>query len=748
MPKTGSKEIGRVRQERTFCRICTAHCGLIVSIDDEGRPVAAHGDRDDPHSLGFICSKGAAAPQAHTHESRLLHPMKRMPDGSFREISLETALDEIAQKLVAIVERDGPDALAAYRGTGGFFTTAGLGILNGFLDAFGSHKLYTTLTIDQSCKVVSAFRLGIWPAGTQSFGTSDVAMMFGGNPFVSMAQFDSRNPAKRMAQAKARGLKVIIIDPRYTETARHADIFLQPLPGHDAAIAAAMIRIILDEGLHDAPFCADNVADLDALRAAVTPFDAISVARRAGIAADDLVAATRLFAEPGKRGTAISGTGIGMTRHSNLAQHLIDTLNILCGRFVRAGERIDNPGLVMNPGPKPAQVFNLPRPWDSGPRSRIGDYGLVGGEMVTGKLADDILQPGAGQVRILFNHGGNPAAAVPDQRKMARALGSLDLLVSIDPVMSATARLSHYILPPKLQFERPDLPIYLFEAALFPQPYTRYTPALVPPPEHAELCDEWRVFYEIARRAGRALSFMGTPLDMDHPPKEDDLIALTLGPAPVTLEEVQQHPQGYFHPEETLAVPADPATAGRFTLFPADVADEMTAMTAGFTTDPDPRYPFLLSSRRSRHRMNSIGNTLPDLQRLFRRNHGYMHPDDMADLRLASGDPIEIMSEHGAIIVDAEADPSVRRGVVSISHGFGGLPDDGDDWRDKGASPNLLISTDCDLQTINAMPRMTAIPVAIRLAHGEARDSDCPTESNEMTGRRRGRLDQPAVRQD
>ncbi|PZU08361.1 MAG: hypothetical protein DI606_15405 [Sphingobium sp.] len=271
-----------------------------------------------------------------------------------------------------------------------------------------------------------------------------------------------------------------------------------------------------------------------------------------------------------------------MTRHSNLAQHLVDTLNILCGRFVRAGERIDNPGLVMNPGPKAAQVVNLPRPWETGPRSRIGDFGLIGGEMVTGTLADDILRPGDGQVRILFNHGGNPAAAVPDQRKMTEALKSLDLLVSIDPVMSETARLSHYVLPPKLQFERPDIPIYLFEAALFPQQYTRYSAAIVQPPPQAELCDEWRVFYELARRSGRPIDFMGSSLDMDVPPSEDDLIALTLRDAPVTLEELRRHPQGYFHPAETLADPTDPATAGRFTLFPQDVAAEMAAMTANF----------------------------------------------------------------------------------------------------------------------------------------------------------------------
>lgn len=702
-----------MREARTFCRICTGHCGLIVSVDDDGRPASVRSDKDDPHSIGYICSKGVTSAQAHTDGSRLLHPLKRMPDGSFVEIALDQALDEITTKLQKIIARDGPDALAAYRGTGGFFTTAGLGILTGFLAAFGSPKLYTTLTIDQSAKFVSAFRLGIWPAGTQTFATSNVAMMVGGNPFVSMAQLDSRHPAKRMAQAKARGLKLIVIDPRFTETARHADLFLQPLPGHDAAIAAAILRVVIDEGLHDAAFADENVAGLDALRAALAPFDPVSVAAQAGLAAGEIVAAARMFAGQGKRGTVVTGTGVDMGPHSNLAQHLWDTLNVICGRFIREGERVENPGLVMNPGPKPAQVFNLPRPWDAGPRSRIGDYGLIGGEMVTGKLADDILAPGDGAVRALFNHGGNPAIAVPDQRKMVDALRRLDLLVSIEPVMSATARLSHYILPPKLQFERPDLPIYLFEAAIFPRPYTRYTDAVATPPAGSEVCDEWRVFWEIARRAGKQLDYMGSALDMARAPAEDDLIALTLAAAPVALDEVKRHPLGYFHPGDTFAAARDPETAGRFTVFPEDVAAEMRALTIECATPQHPHFAFRMTNRRARHRMNSMGGTLPDLIRMLPRNAGGMNPDDMAQQGIARSDWIEVASDHGSIVLQAEPDETLRRGVISVSHGFGGVAGEEDPERD-GASPNALISTDVSLQSINAMPLMTAIPVNIR----------------------------------
>jgi anaerobic selenocysteine-containing dehydrogenase len=333
--------------------------------------------------------------------------------------------------------------------------------------------------------------------------------------------------------------------------------------------------------------------------------------------------------------------------------------------------------------------------------------------MVTGRLADEILAPGPGQVRFLLNHGGNPASSVPDQRKIVAALKALELLVTIDPVMSATARLSHYVLPPKLQFERPDLPIHLFESNTFPTAATRYTPAVVDPPPGSEVCDEWRVMWELARRLGKQINYGGASLDMVTPPTDDELLALVLGHAPVSLDELKRHPLGYYHSELQYALPMDPATAGRFGLMPDDVEAEIAVLRNEIDVPADDRFPFQLTNRRSRHRMNSMGGTLPELRRLMPYNVGNMNPQDMAAHGVDAGDWIEVSSEHGAIEVLAEPDETIRRGVVSISHGFGGLPDE-EDFLAKGASPNALISTDDHLQTINAMPRMTAIPISIR----------------------------------
>ena len=213
-----------------------------------------------------------------------------------------------------------------------------------FLRALGSSSLYTTLTIDQSAKYVAAGRLGMWQAGQVHIDDAEALLVFGCNPLVSHSAGGMlvSDPVRRLKQARARGLKLIVVDPRLSETARHADLFLQPIPGTDALIAAGLLRLILSEGRHDAAFCAGHVAGLEALREAVEPFTPEVVAARAGLDADALRAAAAMFATASHRGAVITGTGTDMQPRSNLAEHLIQCLDVVCGHFKRAGEAMRN----------------------------------------------------------------------------------------------------------------------------------------------------------------------------------------------------------------------------------------------------------------------------------------------------------------------------------------------------------------------------------------------------------------------
>ena len=696
------------------------HCGVVLTVDDDAQLVGIRADRDDEQTLGFACFKGLQAVELHNGPARLLHPLKRQPDGSFARIPLEQALDEIAAKLRGIIDEDGAEAIAGYRGGGAFFNASASTLLADFLGAIGTPKLFSSVTIDQSAKMVTPGRLGMWLPGIQSFQSSDVTMVIGGNPLVSVTNLDLRNPMKRLKDAKARGFKLIVIDPRLTETAKFADIFLQPLPGEDCTILAGMIRLILERAWEDTAFCAQNATGLAELKAAIEPFTPEYVARRADIPAEKFLEAAEAFAHA-KRGPAISATGPNMSPHSNLAEHLIGCLNVICGRFVREGERIENPGVIYPRYPRPAQVIPASRPWEQGPKSRIGGYGMLGGEMMTGVMAAEILEPGPGQVRAMIVHGGNPVSSVPDQRKVVDALRELDLLVSIEPNMTPTAKLSHYILPPKLMYERADLPLWIWEMLLYPIPFTRYTEAAAEPPKGAEVCDEIQVFWALAKRLGLQMTVTGMPVNMDTPPTVEDSLKIAARHAPVSWDEIKGHPRGaVFEGEPQYAAPPDPATAGKFTLAPEDVVTEIAELAAEYVAPGQIRsngriFTHRLAARRHRDRFNSLGKALSGVRKRVPYNIAYLNPADMAAKSVNDGDWVELTSDNGTVRAIAEGDETLRTGVVSLTHGFGDLPDSTDYLTD-GVSTNLLISTDRDLQTINAMPRMSGIPVNVNRA--------------------------------
>jgi anaerobic selenocysteine-containing dehydrogenase len=711
------------QQKLSFCRLCMGHCGVVATVDGEGRLVEIRGDHDDPQTLGYACYKGLNAAEAHNSPERILHPLKRRPDGSFERLPLEQALDEIADRLQVILDRDGPEAVAGYKGGGAFFTSSSVLSLNAFLRAVGSPKAFSSVTIDQSAKSVAAGRIGIWPPGRVPFHRGDVFMIVGGNPLVSISTggFDTRNPQKRLRQAKARGMKLIVIDPRRTETARSADVFLQPLPGEDASILAGLVHIILEHGWQDREFCERYADDVDALRRAVARFTPGYVAQRADVPEDRLHEAARVFAHECSRGAATSATGPDMSPHCNLTEHLLECLNVICGRFLREGEPIDNPGVLAPRVARRAEVVPAPRWWEQGYRSRVGEYGLLDGELPTGTLPDEILTPGPGQVKALLVHGGNPVSAIPDQRKVVRAFESLELLVSIEPFMSVTAELSHYILPPTLQYERADLPLWVFESLLSPEPYTRYTAPVSTPPAGSEVRDDHYYFWALAHRLGVSLKHLGQPLDTDTPPETDALLAMTARKAPLPFEQIVASERGvYVDVEPQYVEPGDPDSPHRFSLLPRDIAaelddvfDEWSASREAIGGRP---FRYRLAVRRLRDALNSAGLNLPAIKKRVPYNLAYLNPEDLAHEGLADGDHVMLESAFGSIRVMTAADASVRRGVVSIAHGFGGLPDRGAKYEDRGASTNLLLSLGDDREPINAMPRMSGIPVNVRRA--------------------------------
>ena len=719
-----------LREVVSFCRICSGGCGVRLTLDGD-RIAGVRGDPENALSKGYACFKGLQAAEAHHGPTRLLRPLKRMPDGSFASIPLEQALDEIAERLAALIADRGPDSVGLFCGNGAITNTTAYEIMPGFLSAIGSRQYFSTLTIDQSGKMVAAGRLGSWAGGAIEFDEMDVLLLFGANPLVSHSATGilCHDPVRTLKEARRRGMKLIVIDPRRTETGHFADLMVQPLPGQDAAIAAALIRTILAEGWEDAAFCARFVGAerMAALREAVAPFTPELVEAQARIPHGQLRAVAEMFARDGRRGIAFGSTGASMNAFSNLALHLIADLNVICGRFPRAGDRVGRIDVQSAAVQPRAQVYPAPRPWDQLPPSRIRGVGALFGERLTGTLAEEILTQGDGQLRALIVDGGNPALSLPDQHKAVEALRSLDLLVCIEPWETPTTRLADYILPTLLQYEREDLSIYMAGVKFWPGAWLQHTPAIIPPPAGSDLVDDWYIFWALAARLGKQIVYAGkAPLPLDRAPTTSELLDIRLDGARASRADLDGFPHGRdFAVDLGTVAEAEPGADGRFDVMPADVADELAQCLAhgraGGSHRRDGRdYAYLMSTRRIRDTFNSNGTQLSAIRARNPTNAAYLHGDELASLGLAEGDGIELTSSHGRARFIVARDDRLRAGVVATTHCWGGLPDAAGDPARDGTCVNLLVDTDRHYEPINAMPHLSAVPVDITRVNEES----------------------------
>jgi anaerobic selenocysteine-containing dehydrogenase len=708
-----------------ICRFCHATCGLVATLED-GRVTRLIGDIDNPMYAGYSCVKGRNYHAFHDAPSRLRAPLRRRNDGGFESAPSAAVLDEIAVRTREILDRHGPRSVAMYGGTFSHFCPAGVMLRESFMDAIGSPMRFSNATIDQPSKPISMALHGKWGAGPQDFADADVCMLVGANPLVSMwGGIPSFNPAKRLHEARQRGLKLIVIDPRRTESARKADLHLQCLPGQDVPLLAAMLNVIITEGLCDRAFIEAETEGFGALAAAVAPFTAQGVAAGAGVEAATIIEAARMFARA-QRGNVTSGTGPSMAPHGVLMDYLVLALNTVCGRWIKAGERMPNRGVLFRQFSGVARAEKPRVATGFGEALRIRGLTDTAAGLPTAALADEILTPGEGQVRALFVIGGNPLLSWPNQAKTRRALESLELLVVVDPVLSETARHAHYVIGPRFGFESPAITfgnegITVYGLSLgYPEPYAQYQPQLVEPPAGSDVLDDWRIFYELGRRMGYPLAFRGQPFDMSTPPTTDGLLSQFVARSRVPLEEIKRHPHGAVFPDpKPSAEPRDAEWPYRLQLAAPVMIAELEGIaaqrsaavaTAAATTmapmmgDEGGGLRLLMVSRREHALYNSVAHDLPALRRRLPHNPAHLNPVDAARLGVVDGATVEIASSVGRIRAVVHLAADVREGVVSIAHGFA------------DACTAALIDDATDYEALSGLPRMSAVPVMVRPA--------------------------------
>lgn len=721
-----------------ICRICSAHCGVLATVAD-GKLVKVTGDPDNPMFQGYTCDKGRALPDIHNNPHRLLHSQKRSADGGYAPIASEQATDEIAAKLQHLIAEYGPRSVAIYLGTNGLPYPASALTANAFIRAIESPMFFTANTIDQPGKQIALAAHGHWLGGDIPFDEADSWLLIGTNPLVSKAiGIPGQNPSRNLREAINRGMRLIVIDPRRSQTAARASIHLQPRPGEDATILAGIINLIITEKLYDPAFVEQNAEGFAALADAVSGFTVDYVAERADIPRDQLVEAARVFATHGDRpGMVNAGTGANFGLHGSLVEYLCLCLTTLCGRWQRAGQRVTRPNTLMPAFTAKAQPHPPYEGWGYGERLRVRGLTDTVSGMPTAALADEILLPGEGQVKALICIGGNPMAAWPDQRKTERALQSLELLVTLDTEMSLTSRLAHYVMAPKMQMETPamtqgsELIKYYTSGTGIPAAYAQYAPRLVDPPAGSDLIEEWQFFLGLAKRmdlqmffvnffGGGGGRFMESPpvvvvMDKDTELTTEELFAQMCANSRIPLKEVAGHEHGHIFDVDAVVQERDPECADRLDIGNAALLGELADVLAEDfrAARADLDHPFRLIPRRHKNFMNSSGTQLPKLNGGKAYNPAYMHPEAIADLGLDSGSLVTIASPHDYIPAVVEADDTLRRDVIAMHHAFGGLTTEDDEVRDRGSNVGRLVPTDIEFDAITGLPRQGNIPVRV-----------------------------------
>jgi anaerobic selenocysteine-containing dehydrogenase len=404
-------------------------------------------------------------------------------------------------------------------------------------------------------------------------------------------------------------------------------------------------------------------------------------------------------------------------------------IQTLRGHWSREGDPVSRPKVLTPRREWRAQPMRPRRAWGFGPATSVRGLQMTVAGMPTAALPD-MMMPGApDRIRALFLHGG-AYYAWPDTNKTVKALGELDLFVMHDVELSGTAALADYVIATYDQLETPAMSALnesvgdLHPGYDWNEPYAFYRPALLPPPEGADLMESWQVYYRVAQKLGLPLSYINyggigstpVPFDMEHEPVADDIYEMICNGSAVPLSAVKQHPHGAIFDEcREVVGPRDPACAARLQLADPVMLEQLAEVRA---EDPlarrrtDGDYRFLLVCRR----MQQSTNSSPRPENILRPGYNplWMHPEDMAELELRDGDEVEIRSRHGAIPGFVEADDTMRRGVVAMTHGFGPRPSSNYDPRRDGSNVNLLLSWEDDPDPWHGMPRMSAVPVAVK----------------------------------
>ena len=735
------------------CPLCEATCGLEVTYRD-GDLFRIRGDRDDVFSSGYICPKGSTLKQLRNDPDRLRRPLIKR-DGRHVEASWAEAFTEVENRLMPIVEEQGRQALAVYVGNPNVHNLAGMIHLRALLQALGTPNVFSASTVDQMPKQVSSGLMfgGGLTIPIPDIDRTDYFMVLGANPLASNGSlFTAPDLPGRLDALQERGGRLVVVDPRRSETAEMADEWVPIRPGTDALLLAGMANALAGAGRVDPGPVGEWLNGLDEVMGLLEPFTPEAVEPVCGVPAATI---ERLALEVADAPSAAVYGRIGTctTEFGTLASWLVDVVNIFTGN-------LDRPGGVMFPKAAAGAANTRGEPGKGkgmqlGRRhSRVRGAPEVMGELPVVCLAEEIDTPGEGQVRAMVTVAGNPALSTPNSGRLDAALASLDFMVSVDIYLNETTRHADVVLPPPDALQRGHYDLAFYQLAI--RNIANYSPPLEPV-EEGQL-DEWEILSKlaliaqgqgaeadpsivddlvIADQVGKSVRTPGSPVEGRDP---DELLAAVgdrrgpervldfmlrsgpygdgfgADPDGLSLDQLIEHPHGIdLGPLEPRIPEVLRTPSGRVEVAPPEIADDMARLRDALERRPE-RGDMVLVGRRHLRSNNSWMHNINVLVKGKPRCLLQVNPGDAERLGLTHGADAKVASRVGALVAPVEVTDAVMEGVVSLPHGWGhdvdGVRMQVASEKAPGVNSNLLSDDTC-LDPLSGNAVLNGIPVTV-----------------------------------
>lgn len=653
------------------CHLCEAICGVEILVEDD-QVVSIKGDEKDPLSRGHICPKAVAIKDIHEDPDRLRRPVRKTRNG-WEKISWDVAFHMVETSISEVQRDHGKDAVAIYLGNPTVHNLGAMLFAPQLARSLRTKNRFSATSVDQLPHHFTSWAM----YGHQlllpvpDIDRTNFLLMFGGNPVASNGSIMTvPDVKKRLKDVRARGGRVVVVDPRRTETAaKYADTHIFIRPGTDALMLAAMVQVLFEDG-PDLGALQGFTDGVDALREAVAPFSPEVVAPICGVPADQIRSLTREFAAA-DGGVCHGRMGVSTQAFGGLCQWFVQSINVLTGNLDRVGgSMFTTPAVEILHRLSPGRYDR----W----RSRVRGLPEFGGELPVSCLAEEISEPGDGRIRALITSAGNPVLSTPNGSGLSKALDTLDFMVSIDPYINETTRHADVILPPVSPLERDHYDLVF--NALAVRNYARYSKPVFPKPKDGR--HDWEILSRLqmlltdkfdlkARVEAQAMHQLGTrgqlAVGIRTGPYGKGFVPFGNG---LSLSELEDNPHGKDLGPLKPQLPERLQTRDkRLQLAPkvllGDVPRLVKRLEEGQKAD------LLLIGRRH---LRSCNSWLHNSERLVRgkdRCTLLMNPADAERLGLAGSDAAEITSRVGSVVAPLEISDDMMPGVVSLPHGFG-----------------------------------------------------------------------------